>query len=73
MSNQLDKEYNMDVGVVVQSISNYGFPIVMCVILMWYINNQEERYKTSLEKLNESLNNNTLALQALLQEYGVKK
>ena len=63
----------MDVGVVVQSISNYGFPIVMCVILMWYINNQEERYKTSLEKLNESLNNNTLALQALLQEHGVKK
>lgn len=63
----------MDVGAVVQSISNYGFPIVMCVILMWYVNNQEERYKTSLEKLNESLNNNTLALQALLQEFGVKK
>lgn len=63
----------MDVGTVVQSISNYGFPIVMCVILMWYVNNQEERYKTSLEKLNESLNNNTLALQALLQEFGVKK
>ncbi len=63
----------MDVGTVVQSISNYGFPIIMCVILMWYVNNQEERYKTSLEKLNESLNNNTLALQALLQEFGVKK
>ena len=63
----------MDVGTVVQSISNYGFPIVMCVILMWYVNNQEDRYKTSLEKLNESLNNNTLALQALLQEFGVKK
>jgi hypothetical protein len=63
----------MDVGAVVQSISNYGFPIIMCVILMWYVNNQEERYKTSLEKLNESLNNNTLALQALLQEFGVKK
>lgn len=63
----------MDVGTVVQSISNYGFPIVMCVILMWYVNNQEDRYKTSLEKLNESLNNNTLALQALLQEFGVKR
>lgn len=62
----------MDVGTVVQSVSNYGFPIIMCVILMWYVNNQEERYKTSLEKLNESLNNNTLALQALLQEFGVK-
>lgn len=62
----------MDVGTVVQSISNYGFPIIMCVILMWYVNNQEERYKTSLEKLNESLNNNTLALHALLQEFGVK-
>lgn len=63
----------MDVGTVVQSVSNYGFPIVMCIILMWYVNNQEERYKTSLEKLNESLNNNTLAIQALLQELGVKK
>lgn len=63
----------MDVGAVVQSVSNYGFPIVMCIILMWYINNQEERYKTSLDKINESLNNNTLALQALLQEFGVKK
>lgn len=63
----------MDVGAVIQSVSNYGFPIVMCIILMWYINNQEERYKTSLDKINESLNNNTLALQALLQEFGVKK
>lgn len=63
----------MDVGAVVQSVSNYGFPIVMCIILMWYVNNQEERYKTSLDKINESLNNNTLALQALLQELGVKK
>lgn len=63
----------MDVGTVVQSVSNYGFPIVMCIILMWYVNNQEERYKTSLDKINESLNNNTLALQALLQELGVKK
>ena len=63
----------MDVGTVVQSVSNYGFPIVMCIILMWYVNNQEERYKTSLDKLNESLNNNTLAIQALLQELGVKK
>lgn len=63
----------MDVGVIVQSISNYGFPIIMCVVLMWYINNQEERYKASLEKLNETLNNNTLALQALLHEFGVKK
>ena len=63
----------MDIGVVVQSISNYGFPIIMCIVLMWYINNQEERYKASLEKLNETLNNNTLALQALLHEFGVKK
>ena len=63
----------MDVGTVVQSVSNYGFPIVMCIILIWYVNNQEERYKTSLDKINESLNNNTLALQALLQELGVKK
>ena len=63
----------MDIGVVVQSISNYGFTIIMCIVLMWYINNQEERYKASLEKLNETLNNNTLALQALLHEFGVKK
>lgn len=55
----------MDFNSVLQAITTVGFPIVMCLILMWYINKTEERHKDETEKLTEALNNNTLAIQSL--------
>lgn len=55
----------MDGQTIITAISTVGFPIVMCLILLYmmYVNN--EQHKEEMDKINEALNNNTLAVQHL--------
>ena len=55
----------MDGQVIINAISTVGFPIVMCVILLYMLNRQNEEHKDEMAKITESLNNNTLAIQHL--------
>lgn len=58
----------MDTAQIVQIISSLGFPIVMCGALFWYMIQQREEHKEEINKMSDALNNNTLALQKLLDE-----
>lgn len=69
---------------ILQAISTYGFPIVACVILGFYVNNVEKRnkeersemqskYTAGLDKLRECLDNNTQALNTLVNMLSNKK
>lgn len=60
----------MDAQVVVNAISTVGFPIVMCIILLYMMNKQNEEHKEEMNKITESLNNNTLAIQHLTDLLG---
>ena len=51
-------------------LSNFGFPIVCCVILMWYIFKLQEQHKEETNKMVEAINNNTIAIQQLLTKIG---
>lgn len=55
----------MDGQVVMQAISTVGFPIVMCLILVYIVYKMNEQHKEEMNKMNEALNNNTLAIQHL--------
>lgn len=55
----------MDGQVIINAISTVGFPIVMCVILLYIVNKQNEEHKEEMAKITESLNNNTLVIQHL--------
>lgn len=57
-------------------ISTYGFPMVMCGAMAWYVKYITDKNREMVEKINEqhkqemvdvteALNNNTLALQKL--------
>lgn len=46
-------------------ITNVGFPIAVCLMLMWYIKEQAKDHKEETQKFTEALNNNTLVLQSL--------
>lgn len=46
-------------------ISTVGFPIAICLILLWYIYKLSEMHKTETKEFTEALNKNTLALQKL--------
>ena len=64
---------------IVQIISTVGFPIAACIGLGWYVKYQTDNYrkevtemqkehKDEIAKVTEALNNNTLALQKLVDK-----
>ena len=60
----------MDVSSVIQAISTVGFPIVMCLLFMYYIKYINDQHKDEIDKLSQSVNNNTLVMQKLLDKLG---
>ena len=50
---------------VLNAVSTVGFPIVMCLLLLYVLYKQNEEHKEEMNKMNESLANNTLAIQHL--------
>lgn len=60
---------------VVSVISNVGFPIAMCLIIMYYWNNQYNStisdLKETISRLTDVVADNTRALNLLEQRMGV--
>ena len=55
----------MDVTVLTQLVGSLGFPIAMCIAMLWMLNKANENHKVEMEKITEALNNNTVALTQL--------
>lgn len=62
----------MDMAVITNLIGTLGFPIVMCLMLYNRMNKQDELHKEEMQKLTESLNNNTIALTQLTSKLETK-
>lgn len=69
------------VNTISQFIASYGFPIVMCLLMAWYVYDTSKKHRAEVDNLNnqhkeemkqitEALNNNTLALQRLCDKLG---
>lgn len=63
----------MDVGSITQIVSTVGFPIAMCVALLWYIKDLTDKHKQETEQFTEALNVNSLILQKLCDTLGVER
>lgn len=70
---------NMGWNVVVQAVSTFGFPIVMCGIMAYYVKYISDKHREEVSKLNEQHNqemldivkavdNNTVALTKLCEK-----
>jgi cytochrome c-type biogenesis protein CcmH/NrfF len=66
----------MDGATIMQLNGSYGFPIVACVVMAWFVYDTTQKHRQEVENLNnqhkeemtevtKALNNNTLALQRL--------
>lgn len=55
----------MDFNTIIQSVSVVGFPIIMCLVMAWYITKLIESHKEETDKFSNALSNNTLVLQKL--------
>lgn len=60
----------MDFQEVVQLVGSLGFPIVMCLMMYYRMDKQDEVHKQEMDKITESLNNNTIALTKLTERLG---
>lgn len=60
----------MDTSTIVQIISSLGFPIACCVAMFWQNNKLNESHKEEVSKLNEAINNNTIALNHIIDKLG---
>lgn len=62
------------VGDVITAISTVGFPIVMCLVIMYYWNNQYSKtiseLKGTISRLTDVVADNTKALALLEQRLG---
>lgn len=63
----------MDIATVLQAVSSVGFPIVMCLVLLWYIKDISEKHKEETLKFTDALNKNTIVLQKLCDTIGVER
>lgn len=62
----------MDIATVVQLIGSLGFPIVMCILMMWYIKDQADQHKEETASFTEALNKNTLVLTKICDKLDVE-
>lgn len=51
-------------------ISQYGFPIVMCAALFWYLTKQDQRYDAQLKQVTEAYNELRIAIINLTSALG---
>ena len=67
----------MDVQTILQAVASVGFPIVCCVIMMYYIKYREDasrdeiqhmtdQHRQEMTEITEAIHNNTLVIQKLI-------
>lgn len=56
-----------DINVLIQAISTVGFPIVMCAIMFWFLNKEQENHKAEMLSLKEVISENNAVLVGLKQ------
>lgn len=56
----------MDIGTVGQMIGSYGFPIVACGALFWYIVKEQRDTRAVLDELKRIIQNNTETQRMIL-------
>lgn len=55
----------MEIGTLIEVIASVGFPIVMCLILFHYMQQQNEKHEQEIKELTNTINNNTKILAEL--------
>lgn len=62
----LKEVLNMEnLDVILQAISTTGFPIMISLILLWYVNKQLETHKEETNGLKDVIRENTVAIAKL--------
>ena len=66
------EDIKMDVSTISQLIGSLGFPIACCIYLIYTNNKSAEKHAEEVEKLRETVENNTKAMLKLCAKMGVE-
>ena len=61
----------MDIQSLMQMVSSVGFPIVCCIYLIYTQNRIEEKHAEEMNKMRETVENNTKVMIKLCTKLGV--
>lgn len=50
---------------IINIVSTVGFPIGMCVILMWYVKDLTDKHRAESKEFTKALNDNTSVIREL--------
>lgn len=55
----------MEITQIIEIVSSVGFPIVMCLILIHYMKQENEKHDNEVKHLTDTINSNTKVLAEL--------
>lgn len=61
----------MDISAITNLISSVGFPIACCIYLIYSNNKTAEKHADEMEKMRQTVENNTKAMIKLCAKIGV--
>ena len=61
----------MDTNTIIQAISTVGFPIAMCIALVFQGTKILESLQNEIKELRTTINNSNLVMQRILDKLGV--
>ena len=56
------------VTTVLSAISTVGFPIVMCLIMVWLNKVQTEKHDAEMKEVTKAIENNTLVMMQIAEK-----
>ena len=62
----------MDLDAIVSLFSNLAVPVACLIATFWLWNKEREDHKQEQKELTEAVNNNTLAINKLIDKFGDK-
>lgn len=58
---------------IIALITNLGFPIAVCIMMMLYIRELTNKHQTETKEFTEALNQNTIVLQKLCDKLDIER
>lgn len=63
----------MDFNTIITAIGSLGFPIVACILMGYMFIRFTDNYRADVKSMTEIVNNNTLALNKLIDKLDYEK
>lgn len=53
---------------IFQAVASIGFPAVMCLLIFWKMDKQDENYRNIMYDMQKIINDNSLAITKLTEQ-----